>query len=175
MSNSASRTSTCDLMTWCFAVVTYYIGGWRTTKCQKGIHRCIEFLLRKQHPVSKHHKEGSRKLLFLLWIIFIQCCSPFSSRLTALRMFLVEAGLSYYFHNPLNSDMDYRIFNGRVWSFRIMYRHGGLWFRVSSEGLLQTGETLGREKNLARNGDPSRRWPCIHALSIVLSNNNYFI
>ena len=117
-------------------------------------------LLRKQHPVSKHHKEGSRKLLFLLWITFIQCCSLFSSRLPALRMFLVEAGLSDYFHNPLNSDMDYRIFNGRVWPFRIMYAHGGLRFRVSSEGLLQTGEILGREKNLVRNGHPSIRWPC---------------
>ena len=40
-------------------------------------------------------------------------------------------------HSLANSDMDYRIFNMRMWSSVLhAYAHGGHQFTVSSEGLL---------------------------------------
>ena len=49
---------------------------------------------------------------------------------------LVLAGLFQCFHNPPNSDVDYRIFNMHIFViFLPAYTHGGPWFIVSSEGL----------------------------------------
>ena len=41
------------------------------------------------------------------------------------------------FHNPLNSDIDYRIFNMRMYSYCMRMHTGGPRSEVSSEGLLQ--------------------------------------
>ena len=48
---------------------------------------------------------------------------------------LVHAGLFSRFHNPPNSDIDYRIFNMHMWSFLHVYTHAGPEFTVSCKGL----------------------------------------
>ena len=58
-----------------------------------------------------------------------------SSTLQRLTLF-VHAGLVWYFHNPSNSNMDYRIFNVRGGSFCLGIHTGGHRFIVSPIHLL---------------------------------------
>ena len=44
---------------------------------------------------------------------------------------LMHAGLFWYFHNPLNSDMNYRIFNVYVIHFECVYTWGTLVYSLT--------------------------------------------
>ena len=79
-------------------------------------------------------------------------------------MLLVHAGLFWWFHSPPNSDMDYRIFNMRMWSFIMctyIYIHSGaLSFSHIQRTWVESAQNLTPEI--------ASVFLCAHALFLVL-------
>ena len=74
-------------------------------------------------------------LLIFFFFFFFRIVSNFNMMKTL--TLLVHAGLFCCFHSPLNSVMDYRVFNVHMWSFCMhIYTHNGPQFIVSFKGLL---------------------------------------
>ena len=76
----------------------------------------------------------------------------------------------FHFHSPLNADMDYKIFNVRMWSFCMCTCMCTWRTSVYNYSLIQrtfvtvctefdSGEISGRSQSLAHNSQPSIWWP----------------
>ena len=77
---------------------------------------------------------------------------------------LMHAGLFWCLRTPSNSDMDFGIFNVRVWRFACVYTRGTLVYGLIRRTFVEctefdSGEISGRAQSLARNGHPSVGWP----------------
>ena len=101
-------------------------------------------------------------------IFFFRIVSNFNT--LKILTFFVHAGLFWSFHNQPKCNIDYRIFNVPMWSFRMRKHTGEPRFIVSSRRLVEcrqfdSGEISGRAQSLAHNGHPSIWWPRLIVLN----------
>ena len=73
------------------------------------------------------------RVISLCFILFFFICTVSNFNIMKTLTPLMHAGLFWCFHNPPNSDRDYRIFNVSKCSFLHAYAHMGPWFIVKSK------------------------------------------
>ena len=82
-----------------------------------------------------------------LFFFFFRIVPNFNMMKTV-TLLVHAAGLFWCCHNPANSDMDYGIFNMRMWPIVHAYTHGGPRFIVSSKGLfVESAQNLTPKKS----------------------------
>ena len=127
-------------------------GSWRVQLHTVAVRILFESLRQKLTP-------GEKSLVVLVsqvpWFsVFFFFCVVCNFNIMKTLTLLVQAGLCWCFHNPSNSDMDYRILNVCMWSLHA-YIHWGSWLIVSCEGLLWSLHRIWFQRNLRAGAKPS--------------------
>ena len=129
-------------------ILCWDVSSRKIPMCVSFRKRCSVFVFLKTMVFDMKICFEWKNCIFLLLLYCVQLNILKTSTLQ------VHAGLFGCFYNPLNSEMDCRIFSMCV-VYLHAYIHGGPWFIVSSEGLSSVLHRICLWKNLRVGTKPS--------------------